>query len=126
MRFAMLLGLACLAGCGSGRGNVTGEVTLDGQPLKEGIIRFVPTDGHTPTADAPVSDGHFSANVPVGEKRVELSAPKVVGKLPRMMPESPQVDDVRELLPQRYNVKSDLKMTVESGTQEKTFELQSK
>src|SRR5262249_38253762 len=126
--FVWLLGLACAAGCSSasGKGSVSGEVTLDGQPLKEGVIRFVPVDGQSPTADAAVVGGRFKATVPLGEKRVEISAPKVVGK--RKMydtPDSPAVDDVVELLPPRYNVRSDMTMTVRKGSQEKNFELTS-
>jgi hypothetical protein len=117
--------LIVLAGCSGNASVVTGEVTLDGQPLKEGLIKFIPIDGQTPTADATIADGKFSATVPVGEKRVEISAPKVVGKT-RMMPDSPEVPVIEELLPERYNVKSELKIMVGKGTQTKTFELKSK
>jgi hypothetical protein len=54
---------------------VTGTVTLDGRPLESGLIRFVPTDGQTATADATIANGQFTATVPVGEKRVSISAP---------------------------------------------------
>jgi hypothetical protein len=123
---ACLLGLACLSGCSGGAPiAVSGEVTLDGQPLKEGLIKFIPADGKATTADATIANGQFSANVPLGEKRVEIYAPKVVGKR-RMMPESPEVDIIEELIPERYNAKSELKMTVEKGAQSKKFELKSK
>jgi hypothetical protein len=124
--FGLCLCLIGLGGCsGDGQSVLTGEVTLDGQPLKEGLIKFIPLDGKTTTADAVITDGRFTATVPVGEKRVEISAPKVVGKT-RMMPESPEKDIIDELLPERYNAKSDLKMTVERGPQTKKFELKSK
>jgi len=103
---------------------VSGEVTLDGKPLKEGVIRFVPEDGKSPTADAPVADGKFQATVPAGKKRVEISAPKVVGK--RKMydtPDSPVVDEVAELIPAKYNVRSELTLTVGRGAQKEKFEL---
>jgi hypothetical protein len=120
---------AWLAGCApeATTGTVTGEVTLDGQPLKQGLIRFVPVDGKTPTADAAVTDGKFIATVPPGEKRVEISAAKVVRKIKMYdTPDSPVVDETAELLPARYNVRSELTMTVQKGTQEKRFELKSK
>jgi hypothetical protein len=123
------LALACAGGCSSeaGKGSVNGEVVLDGVPLKEGTIRFVPSDGQTATADAAVSQGRFSATVPVGEKRVEITAPKVVGKQKMYdTPDSPVVDQVEELLPARYNVRSELTMTVQKGSQQKRFELKSK
>jgi hypothetical protein len=125
----LLLGLSCAAGCSSeaGKGTVSGEVTLDGQPLTEGVIRFVPVDGQSPTADTAIVVGRFGAAVPIGKKRVEISAPKVVGK--RKMydtPNSPWVDDVAELLPARYNVRSELTLTVSKGSQQKHFQLTSK
>lgn len=121
--------LAAVGGCASETttGTVTGDVTLDGQPLKEGIIRFLPADGQSPTASATIADARFRATVPLGAMRVEISAPKIVGK--RKMydtPGSPVVDVVAELIPARYNVRSELTMIVQKGAQEKRFELKSK
>jgi hypothetical protein len=124
-----LLVLPGAAGCSgsSSRGTVNGAVTLDGQPLKEGVVRFVPADGKSQTASAAVTDGKFAAAVPVGEMRVEFSAPRVVGRHKAYdTPDSPVVDDVAELIPARYNVKSELKITVKRGSQDETFPLQSK
>jgi hypothetical protein len=126
---ALLLGLALglCCGCSGGKPTVSGEVTLDGKPLEEGIIRFVPADGKSQTASAPISKGRYRAEPPPGEHRVEISAPKVVGK--RKMydaPDVPAVDDVVELLPARYNVKSELTLTVKPGSQTKDFPLSSK
>ena len=116
------------AGCSSdsSHGTVSGTVTLDGTPLASGLIRFVPADGQTATADATIANGEFTAKVPVGEKRVTISAPKVVGKR-RMYetPDSPTVDVVEELLPERYNSRSELSITVEAGKQDAEFPLTS-
>lgn len=107
-------------------GTVQGNVTLDGRPLEAGIVRFVPVDGQSPTADASVTDGQFAATVPVGEKRVEISAPKVTGQQKMYnTPDSPTVDIVKELLPARYNVNSELTLTVRDGSQEAVFDLHS-
>jgi hypothetical protein len=116
------------AGCSSdtGNGTVTGTVTLDGQPLKNGLIRFVPEDGQTATAEAMITDGEFDVQVPIGEKRVSISAPKVVGKRQAYQtPGAPSIDIVEELLPARYNVASKLTLTVVGGSQEEEFTLQS-
>jgi hypothetical protein len=115
-------------GCSSdsGKGRVSGTVTLDGQPLASGLIRFVPVDGRTPTADATITDGEFSAEVPVGEKRVSISAPKVVGKRRAYeTADSPMIDIVEELLPARYNVASELTLNVTGGRQPEEFKLES-
>jgi hypothetical protein len=100
-------------------------VTLGGEPLKTGIVRFVPADGQTATADAMITNGNYSAAVPPGEKRVEITSSKVVGKR-RMMPESPEIDIVEELLPAKYNAKSELSFSVLTGSQTKDFALLSK
>lgn len=120
---------SALSGCttDSQHGTVAGTVTLDGQPLKIGTIRFVPVDDRTAPADAPILDGKFTAKVPLGEKRVTISAPKVTGK--RKMydtPDSPTVDIVDELLPDQYNRKSTLTFTVKPGEQQLSFDLKSK
>lgn len=128
----LALGLALLAGCSSGgpeTGTVNGEVTVDRQPLKKGMIRFVPPDGKTPSVDAAITDGKFTAQqVPVGEMRVQISSPKIIGKKKLYdTPDSPTVEQAgEETLPARYNTKSDLKFTVKRGTQDTKFELQSK
>jgi hypothetical protein len=124
---AVCLVFAGTAGCSpdSGKGTVTGTVTLDGQPLKSGLIRFIPADGRTPTAEATITDGEFSAQVPLGEKRISISAPKVVGKRKAYeTPDSPTVDIVEELLPARYNVASELTLNVKGGRQDAEFKLE--
>ena len=124
-----LLLLVGLAGCSdsSSQGEVNGTVTLDGQPLKDGDVRFVPVDGKSPTTSAKITDGKFTATVPIGLKRVEFSAGKVIGKIKMYdTPESRVVDDIREQIPARYNTKSELKITVKKGSQDETFALKSK
>ncbi|HEX4413715.1 MAG TPA: hypothetical protein VH107_08805 [Lacipirellulaceae bacterium] len=124
----LLLGL--LTGCSADtkHGAVTGTVSLDGQPIKSGNIRFDPADGRTATADATITDGKFSATVPPGEKRVSITAPRVVGKKKVYeTPNSPTVDLTEEMLPKRYNAQSELKATVKLGNQElPAFDLKSK
>jgi hypothetical protein len=118
-----------LAGCSSkpAGGTVKGKVTLDGQPLATGQILFVAVDQGVPSAEATVTAGQFEALVPPGEKRVEVRAPKVTGKKKMYdTPDSPTVDTVVELLPAKYNVNSELKLTVDGSVQEQNFDLQSK
>jgi hypothetical protein len=125
----LAVALSAAAGCGTAPASatVTGDVTLDGKPLKEGLIRFVPVDGQTPTADARIVDGKFTATVPPGEKRIEISASRVVGKQKMYdTPDSPVVEQTAEALPARYNVRSELTWTIQKGTQERQFELKSK
>ncbi len=118
-----------ILGCSSepDQSTVKGNVTLDGQPLANGLINFVAVDGGALTAEATITTGQYQAVVPPGEKRVEIRAPKVTGKQKMYdTPNSPSVEVVTELLPRRYNVDSTLTMTVEDGEQEKSFELTAK
>ena len=119
------------AGCGgSSVGNVRGEVTFDGQPLKEGVIRFVPEGGQGTTAEALITDGKFTEQMPVGTYQVQVSSPK----LPKGMASSKEmkrgtVDEgvaLEELIPGRYNLRTELKAEIKSGGNEVRFDLKSK
>jgi len=119
-RAAAVLGLVLLAGCGAREGNLTGAVTVDGQPLKRGTITFTPADGKKSGVSAPVADGRFSAVVPSGEMTVKVNGDKVVGKQ-QMYPGAPEVEKVEELVAPEYNDQTTLKVTVKGGPQEETF-----
>ena len=124
-----LLLTAAFAGCSSEKngGAIKGTVTLDGQPLATGRILFVAVDQGSPSAEAAITAGAFEALVPPGEKRVEIRAPKVTGKKKMYdTPDSPTVDTVVELLPAKYNVNSELTMSVDGTAQEQNFDLKSK
>jgi hypothetical protein len=108
------------------QGTVSGTVTLDGQPLKSGTIRFDSADGRSIAVDASIVDGKFGKKMPPGDKRVSITSPKVIGKKKMYdTPDSPVYDVTEELLPKRYNAESTLTMTVKVGEQEHPFELKS-
>jgi hypothetical protein len=108
-------------------GTVTGTVTFDGQPLKDGIVSFAPFDGKGQTSDAKIADGKFTASVSIGTMKVMFSAPKVIGKKKMYdTPDAPSVDEIKELLPDKYNAQSKLTITVKAGNQDEKFELTSK
>jgi len=128
--FAALLCFGLLggnAGCGppAEQGTVTGTVTLDGAPLAEGAVRFVPVAGDAPTSGATITEGVFTAEVPFGQMRVEFTAAKVVGarEMYEGMPDSPVVNIVEELIPAKYNVRSELMVDIQPGTNRKDFTL---
>jgi hypothetical protein len=76
---ACALALVIVAGCGGSkvkRVNVSGTVTLDGQPVPHGTISFTPADKTTQgnTAGGEITEGKYSvANVTPGKNRVEIS-----------------------------------------------------
>jgi hypothetical protein len=129
-RAAAWAGLTVLlaAGCGrAGKGTVTGRVTLDGNPVEKGTVQFFPLDGKGQTAHAPIRGGMFTAEVPVGVKRVEINAPRVAGQRPAYdTPDSPLVDVYRETIPTKYNAQSELRTEVKAGRNEADFPLTGK
>ena len=127
-RTRLLMGIAVvlIVGCqrGPAKGLVKGSVTLDGKPLDAGIVRFVPIDGKGAASTAPVAEGAFQLDVEIGPKKVEFSAPKVMGTYKVYdTPESPTANNVEELLPTRYNVATELTLEVKKGEQAASFEL---
>src|SRR5262245_26830212 len=121
-----LLALLVLAGCGdSTTGEVRGTIKFDGQPVKEGAITFKPVDGKTGTAGGQIKDGRYTARVPLGEMKVEISAPKVV-RMKKLYdtPNSPEAPVTEEVLPAKYNTQTELRLEVKPGLNEKDFDLQ--
>ena len=119
------LAFALLAGCGGPpEGTVSGTVKLDGEPLKEGIIRFEPTDKTATPMDAPITDGRYSVKLVPGETKVVIRANKVVGKTKMYdTADSPTVDKVVELIDAQFNDNSTQKYTVTAGGQTKDWEV---
>lgn len=106
--------------------DVSGVVTLDGAPLDGATVTFQPLPGEGEDADNHVSasvgltdnEGRYTlmyvkdaAGAALGRHQVTISAPMSNG---------------RERLPRRYNSASELIFEVQSGSNEKNFELASK
>jgi len=129
LRLAFAVFSILVGGCtdGSNMATVSGNVTVDGASLKSGLVRFVPADGQTASADAQIADGKYSVELPPGDKKLSFSVPKVVGQKKMYdTPDSPMIDITEELLPAKYNLKSELTYTVSEGDQTKDFELTTK
>ena len=112
-------------GCGGGgddlpREPVSGKVTLDGQPLEKGMITFIPTRGTEPVASGVIEGGAYAvarADGPVpGPHRVTIWAKKPTGKKLRD-PDNPDqmIEEVRDVIPPRYNLNSELTAEVKAG-----------
>jgi hypothetical protein len=120
--------LTMLAGGGCGPGDntadVSGTVTFDGAPVADGSITFVPSDGKSPTAGGVIKDGKYTCRVPVGPMKVSITSAKEVGrKKLYQTKDSPEVPVMKEILPEKYNMKTELTYEVKSGTQVKDFTL---
>jgi hypothetical protein len=128
--WASLAAVVAAAGCGDGlrTGDVSGTVTFDGTPVKEGAITFFPRDGAAPTRGGFVRDGKYAVNaVPLGEMKVVINGQKVTGTK-AVYPgqaNSPIKPVTAELLPPKYsNVStSELRYEVKPGSNEKNFDL---
>jgi hypothetical protein len=123
------LALAALpAGCGGQAPRVFGDVTLDGQPVADGSIAYVPVDPKTPKVEVKVQDGKYSARVPPGAYRVQVSWVKPTGQKRKMYPtpDSPMVDVTAESIPEKYNEKTELQAEIKPGDNKYDWPLKSK
>jgi len=112
-------------GCGGGGGDnlprqeVTGTVTLNGQPLAQGTLQFMPMSQEQGTlAGAEVKDGKFTIGrdkgpVPGGYKVMIFSsggaAPVSTDAMPGQAPPPP-----KELIPPQYNATTTLNVEVKA------------
>lgn len=113
--------LSTLLGCGrSERMSIGGTVTLDGQPLKEGSIRFGPLPGTTgPTAGAEIVNGKFairpSGGPFAGGFRVQITAVGATGRKVFDPRSNATIDEYTQILPAQYNSRSQLHAEVTAG-----------
>ena len=127
----LILPLLIAAGCGGGtdgpeRFPVTGKVTINGEPLDDGSIQFIPeagTDG--PSSGAPITNGAYTIPAekgPVaGQYLVQIRGTKKTGKQIEAGPPNPpgtMVDEVVQAVPAEYNSNSTLKATIKEGPNE--------
>ena len=106
----LLVGVAALAaGCGGGEKahTVSGTVTFDGEPVKEGHIAFHPAGGGA-GAGASISGGRYSVTAPAGKYRVEVNASRMTKLPPGQTGMNGATEEVREFIPKRYNSASEL------------------
>lgn len=131
-----VLGLL-MTGCGGPsssaniRGAVKGKVTLDGEPVPQGSILFLPQEGTKgPAGGGTIKDGVYDLKVEqgaaIGKNRVEINAPRKTGKQISSQDGQKQIDEVEESIPAKYNKKSILEEDVQKGTNEFNFDLESK
>ena len=117
-----------LPGCGNGLAQVSGQVTVDGQPLRGGsgdvrvTVKFQPASGIGPTAIGIADEnGNYSlgtgsqTGIPAGEYVVTCSASELVRQK-----DSQAVIGGRQITDQKYadGRTSGLKFTVQPGNNE--------
>jgi hypothetical protein len=121
---ACVLGL--LGGCGQKGAliEVGGNVVFDGKPVEKGLIRFLPVAGDSPTAAGEIANGKYAVKVSPGRKQVQIEAFKIVGHhYHRNDPKDRLLDTLEQMLPERYNVKSELTCDVQRDKRDYDFTL---
>ena len=123
----VLLLSAALCGCQRGPevGTVKGTISLDGQPVEGGIVRFVPADGNSQPADCVITDGAYIVTMPLGEKKVEVFWAKSKSDLP-VDTAGQGNEQIVQMIPARYNTQTTLSHTVVKGEEQKDFQLSTK
>jgi hypothetical protein len=100
---------------------VKGEVKLNGKAMADGEISFV--FGGEPPETLMISNGTFSGEITIGEKRVEIRAYRE-GKIPETATLKEPIKE--NYIPERFNSASTLKATVsESGVEPSKFDVTS-
>ena len=128
--------LVALPGCGGGPtlATVSGRVTLDGKPLANAAVTFIPVPrpGSQVAGDSASGmtdeNGRFALRtytvqgwkdgVQVGKHRVSISQQETRGEGDRSV--------TIQKLPRRYNEATELTADVAAGANQKDFELQSR
>ncbi len=122
---ALLVGVT-LAGCGGNEtlGQVTGTITLDGQPLADAFVIFAPTGGGTTSYGRTDEKGQYEMMFSdtemgawIGENKVEISTADVDATM--------SGSGQRERVPKAYNTETTLKVQVDGGPTEHNFDLKS-
>lgn len=110
----VLLCFSAFIGCAKSDGlnPVEGTVTLDGVPVADGNINFGPMAGQSGTATGgKITDGKYSIRASQGEMAVTIRAPKKE----TVDQDGHQAIQLTETIPEKYNMKSELKVTINPG-----------
>jgi hypothetical protein len=125
---SMAMALLCLsmAGCGSSKPIMEGTVALDGVPIEKGTIMLMPIDGKGQTAGCGIEAGKYRMQASPGIRQVLIGANRKDGKMPDpMSPGSGAlIDRYVNYVPERYNEKSELTVTIKPGLNNHNFALE--
>jgi hypothetical protein len=133
---ALALCAACVwvVGCGDSgpkRYGVSGTVTYKGQPIKSGLISFIPEGSEASAGGASIIDGKYDIpskpGLPAGKYEVSVNVPTAGGKKQAVTedeaPGGGGEKETRETLPVKYNENTELKAEVKDGQTEFNFNL---
>ena len=108
-------------------GVVSGTIVVDGVPAEMGSIAFIPVDGLSSTAGASITDGKYTAVVPLGSAKVQIRVNKKIGeKRIYNTPDSPIQPILAEVLPPKFNNETELLLDVKPGENQQDYDLTTK
>lgn len=128
----LTLGLAfiipLLFGCnGDGRRAISGEVTLDGEPVDGGSIVFLPKVGDGAKGAAEITAGKYAIpseqGLPIGAYHVEIRWSKPTGKQIPSGDPGMLMDERAEVIPAQFNSASRLSAEITAGENTHHFHL---
>ena len=148
---AVAFAAVCVAGYGcsrgSGMGSVSGVVTMDGKPLPNVVVTFVPMEGGRAATGKTDASGKYELvymdrrGAPIGKHKVSVTTPPEAQATPEVRSDSPEymkqamtggaaeyakAAAFKEPIPPRYNVQTTLVYEVKSGSNVINLELTSK
>ena len=124
-----------LSGCGESgppRADAHGKVMVDGEPVAEGAIIFIPVEGVSgPPTQLDIKEGVYSTvqrgkRIVVGTSSVYISGVKTTGRKVRDSSSGELNDEYVEIVPRKYNEQSELQVEVQEGDNTFDFELEGK
>ena len=126
----LAISLLALAGCSSSGPDIAyveGRITMDGKPLADATVVFVPENGR-PSGATTNDDGKYVLNFAQGRKGA-LLGPSIVRIMTMRDADQDEngqrIPGRKETIPEQYNVESTLTFEVEPKKNIADFELQS-
>jgi hypothetical protein len=111
------LSMMVCSGCGESGpevASVEGTVKLDGQPLPDATVMFIPENGR-PAAAMTDAGGHYVLTFTEGRKGAMPGKHKVRITTFREADESEEIEGQPEKVPMKYNAQTTLEFEVEAG-----------
>jgi hypothetical protein len=110
----LMASLGWVAGCGVSEAEVSGTVTMDKQPLKEGDIVFEESDKSKTPAAGKIVEGRYTVKVLPGSKIVRITASR-----PTKKPDPVMGSAAREpMIAKEFNEHSTLRAEIRPGKQD--------
>jgi hypothetical protein len=114
-----------LTGCGGSKpsypsARLEGKVTIDGQPVAEGRVVFMPQgSGSAQPTQAAISEGRYLApDVPQGKVLVRFIASKKTGKVTPIPNSNDKIEEVVSIIPAKYEQGMPLEVTGDNPSQD--------